>query len=132
MQKATPAIIRDGFRPSLSPRGAAARLPKKQPAWSIETMLAEKASFVDREASASPKSAWKGSSVMLVPVRARRQLESKTSEQRLFLTNKSQIVSKDDSAHRRNHGDEVHPEVVHLFGRRSAHGDRWVVSCRHD
>jgi len=42
-----PMMIRLILRPSLSPTGAAIRQPKKQPAWSRETMLAEEASSVD-------------------------------------------------------------------------------------
>jgi hypothetical protein len=40
----------------LSPIGAAAKEPKKQPAWSKETILAEKVSRAELDASSKPKS----------------------------------------------------------------------------
>lgn len=55
-QKTTPVIMSVMRRPNLSPSGAAAREPKKQPACRRETMLAAKASCVATEACLRPKS----------------------------------------------------------------------------
>jgi hypothetical protein len=55
-QKTPPVIIGLIFRPTLSPRGATAKEPKKQPAWSRETMLAWNALTVASSAPISPKS----------------------------------------------------------------------------
>lgn len=71
MQKITPATISAGFLPYLSPSGATASEPKKQPACNNETTLAENAFVLASLAPASPKSFTNGSRVMVVPMNAK-------------------------------------------------------------
>lgn len=43
-----------------------------------------------------------------------------------------QVVAENEGSHRRHHGRQVDVDIVYFLWSRSAHDNRWCVSCWHD
>jgi hypothetical protein len=129
MQKMAPDVTSAHLLPILSDSEPDNRLPTKQPTCRSDTMFAANALVVDSDAWSRPNDLFKTSAdASGCPSMSSLLLERLQCD---GTANERQVITKEESAHRSDHGNAIDLRIVNLAGRR--HVERLCcMSMSHD